>query len=462
MRERGHSLKQIRTATEEGRLSFGFLDGAAPVEPQRYSFQGGRARDDDRRGDAEGVQRVHRGVRGAASARRRADERDRGTGAGGGPPRGGPCRRGHVLGRARLHLPARPRRPDRRVRPRSARCMSTTGSGRTSDADERHCASCASGWASSSTSTPVRRVRRRVRRRQPPGVGARRALPRGRRPRAGRAARTSPSATRALIRWRRSSTGSRPRRAAARCSGMLARDGALVRPLLAFTREQTGAYCTDRGLALARRRDQRHRGVRAQSHPPRARPGAGADPPRGRRTTSWRWPRSCADEAEVLDELVDAVLDGRSEIALDARCASSRRRCGGSWCSGWPTPPPGRPAAGVARRADEVAAMPGRGTAALDLPSACAPPPRRGGRVRAHAQGRARASAGRRRNHGAKPPPKLPRREQRSSDRGDPRPRRGPQPPGARAGRARSRATTRARTCCSSACSRAPCSSSPT
>lgn len=45
MRESGHSLKQIRTATDEGRLSFGFLEELLPSEPQRYSFQGRRARD---------------------------------------------------------------------------------------------------------------------------------------------------------------------------------------------------------------------------------------------------------------------------------------------------------------------------------------------------------------------------------------------------------------------------------
>jgi adenylate cyclase len=39
MRERGHSLEQIRTATEEGRLAFGFLEELFPSEPQRYSFK---------------------------------------------------------------------------------------------------------------------------------------------------------------------------------------------------------------------------------------------------------------------------------------------------------------------------------------------------------------------------------------------------------------------------------------
>jgi adenylate cyclase len=39
MRERGHSLQEIRTATEEGRLAFGFLDELLGVEPQRYGLR---------------------------------------------------------------------------------------------------------------------------------------------------------------------------------------------------------------------------------------------------------------------------------------------------------------------------------------------------------------------------------------------------------------------------------------
>jgi adenylate cyclase len=39
MRERGHSLAEIRRATEEGRLAFGFLDELLGSEPQRYSLK---------------------------------------------------------------------------------------------------------------------------------------------------------------------------------------------------------------------------------------------------------------------------------------------------------------------------------------------------------------------------------------------------------------------------------------
>jgi adenylate cyclase len=39
MRQRGHSLQEIQTATEEGRLAFGFLDELFGSEPHRYSLK---------------------------------------------------------------------------------------------------------------------------------------------------------------------------------------------------------------------------------------------------------------------------------------------------------------------------------------------------------------------------------------------------------------------------------------
>jgi adenylate cyclase len=39
MRERGHSLNEIRTATENGRLAFGFLEELFPTEPQHHSLK---------------------------------------------------------------------------------------------------------------------------------------------------------------------------------------------------------------------------------------------------------------------------------------------------------------------------------------------------------------------------------------------------------------------------------------
>jgi tRNA(Ile)-lysidine synthase len=149
--------------------------------------------------------------------------------------------------------------------------------------------------------------------------------------------------------------------------GMRAREGALIRPLLAFTREDTGAYCTERGLrwrddesndsvAYARNRIRRELVPALEKVHPAAVDNvlALAEILRG--------------EAEVLDELVDGVLDGRSEIhvsRLGELSPALRRlvvqRLADDAIDG--------PAAGVARRADEVASMALRGTSSLDLPS---------------------------------------------------------------------------------------------
>ena len=214
---------------------------------------------------------------------------------------------------------------------------------------------CASAWGSSWTSAgPVR-----------PGDGAGnlQAWARDERYRAAGDLAVAPRrrrrrrAHRAPIRWRRSSTGSRRRRAAGRCWACAPRDGALIRPLLAFTREQTGGVLPGAGPALARRRVQRLRRVRPQPHPPRAGAGAGADPSRrpGQPAGAGRDP---ARRGRGARRARRRGPGGRGRRSRWRRCASSRRRCGASSSSGWPTTAVGGPAAGVARRADEVAAMP--------------------------------------------------------------------------------------------------------
>jgi tRNA(Ile)-lysidine synthase len=149
--------------------------------------------------------------------------------------------------------------------------------------------------------------------------------------------------------------------------GMAARDGALVRPLLGFTREQTGAYCTTHGLrwrddetndtdAYARNRIRRELVPALERVHPAAQDNVLA------------LAEILRAEAAVLDELVSATLDGRTEIALDRlrELPPALRRLVVQRLADAAA---GRPAAGVARRAEEVAAMPAHGTAALDLPS---------------------------------------------------------------------------------------------
>ena len=148
--------------------------------------------------------------------------------------------------------------------------------------------------------------------------------------------------------------------------GMRPRDGLLVRPLLPFTRAQTAAYCSARGLlwredesnesdAFARSRIRR-RLVPAleQAHP-------------AAQANVMALAEILRDEAHVLDELVDGVLQGRSEIPLPRlrQLPAALRRLVVQRLADEAL---GRPAAGAARRADEVAALADRGTKALDLP----------------------------------------------------------------------------------------------
>jgi tRNA(Ile)-lysidine synthase len=152
--------------------------------------------------------------------------------------------------------------------------------------------------------------------------------------------------------------------------GMRPRDGRLVRPLLGFSRDQTTAYCAQRGLAwrddpsnaeptYARNR-VRHGLTRAlaEVHPAAAQ-------------NVLRTAELLRDEAEVLDELVVKELEGsngspRGTIELNrlAELAPALRRLVVQRLADRAA---GRPVAGAARHADEVAALRRTGTAMLDL-----------------------------------------------------------------------------------------------
>jgi tRNA(Ile)-lysidine synthase len=79
----------------------------------------------------------------------------------------------------------------------------------------------------------------------------------------------------------------------------------------------------------------------------------------------------------VLDELVDSVLEGSSaiELATLRRLAPALRRLVVQRLADEAA---GAPAAGVGRRADEVAQLAQHGTAALDLPAGVRAVARRG------------------------------------------------------------------------------------
>ena len=224
-----------------------------------------------------------------------------------------------------------------------------------------------------------------------PRAGPRRGRRRG--PHALRSGRDDPLPARVLAEPPRGAGDARPRRrAGAAAAAVHARADRRVLHATRGLRWRDDE--SNDSAAYARNRIRRELVPALERDPPgRAgqRPGAGRDPA-GRGRGARRAGRRGARRA------------GR-EIALDAAARAAAGAAAARACSGWPTPRPGAPAAGVARRADEVAAMPVRGTSALDLPSASAPPPRRGADVRAHAQGRAPArSAGRRRKNKGRSP----------------------------------------------------------
>ena len=147
--------------------------------------------------------------------------------------------------------------------------------------------------------------------------------------------------------------------------GMNPREGRLVRPLLAFTRQDTADYCSERGLQW--REDQ------SNESPAYARARI-----RTRLVPAFREVHPAAeenvlalagvlrDEAEVLDALVREALGGREEIELETlrRMPGALRRLVVQRLADLAH---GGPATGVARRAEEVAAL--GANAALDLPS---------------------------------------------------------------------------------------------
>jgi len=151
--------------------------------------------------------------------------------------------------------------------------------------------------------------------------------------------------------------------------GMRPHDGSLVRPLLGFTREETTAYCEERGLrwrddpsndglGYARNR-VRHRllPALAEIHPAAAR-------------NVLRTAALLRDEAEVLDALVEAELDGangsRGTISLDrlTELPGAIRRLVVQRLADRAA---GRPVPGAANHADEVATLRRTGTTMLDL-----------------------------------------------------------------------------------------------
>jgi tRNA(Ile)-lysidine synthase len=148
--------------------------------------------------------------------------------------------------------------------------------------------------------------------------------------------------------------------------GMRPRDGALIRPLLGFTREQTGLYCLERGLSWrddeSNDSDTYARGRVRNGLVPALRE---VHPAAEQNVLALA--ATLRDEAAVLDALVDEELGGGSEIALrrlrELPPATARlvvQRLADS-VGGQPTP-------GTARRLRDILALRDTGITHVDLP----------------------------------------------------------------------------------------------
>jgi len=147
--------------------------------------------------------------------------------------------------------------------------------------------------------------------------------------------------------------------------GMPARAGALVRPLLGFTREQTADYCRERGL-LWREDETNESAVFARGRVRHGLVPALLAVHPGAQENVLALAEILRDEAEVLDSLVDEALGGRRELELQAlrelptalQALVVQRMADDA---------AGALAPGAARRAAEIAALRDQGTAELDL-----------------------------------------------------------------------------------------------
>ena len=147
--------------------------------------------------------------------------------------------------------------------------------------------------------------------------------------------------------------------------GMRVREGSVVRPLLAFTRAETAAYCGARGLEW-REDESNASGAYARNRIRAALVPALEDVHPAAIDNVLAVAQILRDEGEVLDALVDETLDAGGGVSLGRLRAlgpALRRlvvqRLADDAAGGF--------APGAAARADELAALGERGTAMLDI-----------------------------------------------------------------------------------------------
>jgi tRNA(Ile)-lysidine synthase len=149
--------------------------------------------------------------------------------------------------------------------------------------------------------------------------------------------------------------------------GMREREGALVRPLLGFTREQTADYCLAHDLGWrddeTNETDKYARGRVRHGLVPALRevhPGA--------ERNVLALAEILRDEAVVLDRLVDDVLHGEGTVSL-AALRDLPRALARLVVQQLADGALGRPAPGAGRRLPDILALNDSGTAHLDLPN---------------------------------------------------------------------------------------------
>ncbi|MFI5027359.1 MAG: tRNA lysidine(34) synthetase TilS [Solirubrobacterales bacterium] len=154
--------------------------------------------------------------------------------------------------------------------------------------------------------------------------------------------------------------------------GMRPRDGRLVRPLLAFTRAQTTVYCEERGLRWC---DDPSNGepTYARNRVRHGLAAALADVHPAASANVLRTAELLREEAEVLDALAAAEIDGSGGLPRDAislerlgELPLALRRLVVQQLADRAA---GRPVPGAARHAEGVAALRRTGRAMLDLGS---------------------------------------------------------------------------------------------
>jgi tRNA(Ile)-lysidine synthase len=147
--------------------------------------------------------------------------------------------------------------------------------------------------------------------------------------------------------------------------GMRLREGNVVRPLLPFTREQTGEYCRERGLAWCDD-ESNDSAVYARGRIRHGLMPAFREIHPGAEQNVLALAETLRDEYEVLDGLVEMELGSGAEIEL-SRLRALAPAMARLIVQRLADAVQGRPTPGAARRLEEILAMPESGTSHLDL-----------------------------------------------------------------------------------------------